>query len=82
MDREAAFLLLITGVNEVGGYEYQPSEIDRSLPMTAYGVDSLNVMQVLASIEARSGLVIDHTQLSEFDFASIDSLLDHLMASA
>lgn len=78
MDREAIFKVLLDSINEFGGREYTPADIDRSRPVFDYGVDSLNVMQILAEIEGAVGFELDLGRLSESDVASIDSLLDYL----
>jgi acyl carrier protein len=79
MDRDAVLAGLVEGINEVGGYDYAPGDLDGSQPITAYGVDSLNVMQVLASLESGLGLTVDQSRISESDFASVDSLLNYLL---
>jgi acyl carrier protein len=78
MEREALFRVLLESINEYAGRDYTPEDVDRARPVFDYGVDSLNVMQVLAEIEDALGLEIDIGSLSEGDLASIDSLLDWL----
>lgn len=78
MNREAVFQILLELINEFGGRDYTAADIDRSRSPADYGVDSLNVMQILTEIEGALGFEIDLGQLSESDFASIDSILDYL----
>lgn len=78
MDRTDCFDALLASLNEVCGYDYSPADIDVSLPITAYGVDSLNAMQILASVEGQLGVQIDQSRLSESDFASVDTLVDFI----
>jgi acyl carrier protein len=78
MQREDLFRVLLESINEHGGRDYAPDDVDRSRPVFDYGVDSLNVMQILAEVEDALGLEIDIGSLSEGDLASIDSLLDWL----
>jgi acyl carrier protein len=80
LDREAIFETLLEYINEFAGREYQPTDIDRSRPPADYGVDSLNVLQVLTEIESALGIEIDLGEISAADFASIDSILDYLEA--
>lgn len=80
MDREAIFKVLLEYINEFAGREYQPADIDRSRSPADYGVDSLNVLQVLTEIEGALGIEIDLAAISASDFASIDSILDYLAA--
>ena len=78
MDREAIFRILLSHINELGGRDYDPADVDRSRSPADYGVDSLNVMQILTELEGALDFEIDLGQLSESDFASIDSVLDYL----
>lgn len=81
MDREGLFRVLVESVNEFAGRDYAPEDIDRSRSVFDYGVDSLNVMQILAEIEEAMGTELDLGALSESDVTSIDSLLDYLSAA-
>jgi acyl carrier protein len=81
MDREEIFSILLECINEFGGSDYAAEEIDRSRSPVDYGVDSLNVLQILTEIESRLGFEVDLSQLSEADFASINAVLDYLAAA-
>ena len=80
MDREEMFAILLGCINEFGGSDYTAEQIDRSRSPADYGVDSLNVMQILTEIEDRLEFEVDLGQLSESAFASIDGVLDFLLA--
>jgi acyl carrier protein len=80
VDRESIFEILLRYINEFAGRDYQPTDIDRSRSPADYGVDSLNVLQVLTEIESALGIEIDLGQISQSDFASIESILDYLDA--
>lgn len=80
MDREEMFLALVECINEFGGSDYTGEEIDRGRSPVDYGVDSLNVMQILGEIEVKLGIEVDLSRLSESDFSSIEGVLDFLAA--
>jgi acyl carrier protein len=79
MRKDEALVLLVNGINDVCGYAYGTEEIDMSRPITDFGVDSLNVMQVLAAVETNSHIRIDQGQLTERDFVSVGTLADYLV---
>jgi acyl carrier protein len=78
MDQELVFRVLLDSVNEFSGRDYTPGDIDRSRPVFDYGVDSLNIMQILAEVEDALDLEVDLSRLSEAELVSIDSFVDYL----
>jgi acyl carrier protein len=78
VDREQILEVVVEQVNDFAGRDYAPADIDRSRSIMEYGVDSLNMLQVLAEVEEALGIEIDLGSLNESDFASVDSLLDFL----
>ena len=81
MDREELFRVLLESINEFSGRQYKPEDVDRSRSIIDYGVDSLNVMQILADVEEDSSLQIDLGGLREEHAQSIEALLDYLEES-
>lgn len=80
MDRDSIFRLLLRSVNDFGGHAYSPDDIDLSRSIFDFGVDSLNVMQILGELED-AGIQIDLSGLTEEHVGSINALLDYLEAS-
>jgi acyl carrier protein len=78
MDQELVFRVLLDSVNEFSGRDYTPDDIDRSRPVFDYGVDSLNIMQILAEVEDALDLEVDLGRLSEAELVSIDSFVNYL----
>ncbi|MFT3864046.1 MAG: acyl carrier protein [Solirubrobacterales bacterium] len=82
MRKHDALVALVNGINDVCGYSYGTEEIDPSRPITDFGVDSLNVMQVLAAVEAHLDIRVDQGRLTERDFVSVGTLADYLVRCA
>jgi acyl carrier protein len=78
MDDDRVFEVLLNSVNEFSGREYTAADIDRSRPVFDYGVDSLNMMQILTELEEELELEIDLSELSESQLESVDSLVEFL----
>ena len=78
LDDERIFEVLLTSVNEYSGRQYTAADIDRSRPVFDYGVDSLNMMQILTELEDELGLEIDLSELSESQLESVDALIEYL----
>jgi acyl carrier protein len=78
MTREEILDVLVGAVNEHSGREYGATDIDLSRPVVDYGLDSLNMMQVLAQLEEELEIDIDLGELTESNTESIDALLGFL----
>lgn len=54
----------------------KPSELDGSTPLvTSHLIDSLDLLEVVAFVEARSGISVSPAELSAENWDSIDQIL-------
>jgi acyl carrier protein len=78
MDQSDLLDALLECINEFTGHDYVSSDVDPARPLNDYGIDSLNVLQILAAVEDALGIEIDLSELSESSMASIATLLEYL----
>jgi acyl carrier protein len=54
----------------------EPDDIDPTVPLAEYGVDSVYVVSVFGEVEERFGLVVEPT--AAWDYPTLEALAEHL----
>lgn len=78
MERDELHRIVVSCINEFTGREYSQADIDEARSPMDYGVDSLNVLQILGELEDKLKVDIDLGRVTEGDVSTVGAVLDFL----